>query len=96
MPDFERCYREIYRVGALQANVQVGAAVLSAAVDRTHPQFHQCATFWLRARAGWRDVRAVETEQALPEEQKQKLISQIIDRLTVPVADFVEPARKKA
>jgi len=62
--------------------VAVGAQVLNAAMNPKHPQFFQCASFWLRARGGWRDIRVVEnTTKDLPEEQKQKLINTIVERL---------------
>lgn len=94
--ELERVYYRELETGALNANVQVGAAVLSVAVDRYHQQFMQAATFWLRAQAGWRDVRKVETATAdLPDEQKQKLINSILDRIRQPVADFLkEPVPK--
>lgn len=82
--DFERHYRAAFANGLTEANVRVGAAVLEAAMDKRHPQFVQCATFWLRARAGWRDVRAVSAEQQVPEEQKQALINEIIMQIHQP------------
>ena len=79
--DFDRCYPETYRNGLLMANVAVGREVLAAATSKEHPQFFQCASFWLRARAGWRDVREVKTDVALPEQQKQVLIDAILEQI---------------
>lgn len=94
--DFDRCYANTYKNGLTQANVQVGAQVLQAATDKNHGQFFQCASFWLRARAGWRDVREIKTEQAIPEQQKQALIDAIIDQVTTTnVADLHRETVKK-
>lgn len=90
-------YHHELTVGGMKANTQVGAAVLSVAIDRDHEQFFQCASFWLRARAGWRDVRAVDQIKKidLPEEQKTKLIDSILERLKPTKADFPVPAPAK-
>lgn len=99
LADFEVHYYRELATGALMANAQAGAALLSVAIDRTHDQFFQCNAFWMRAMAGWRDVRKVEktTTSDLPEEQRNKLINQILDRLKVNAADFApslkEPPR---
>lgn len=97
--EFERLYAHELRTGALSASAQVGAAILSVAVDRNHEQFAQCAFFWQRARAGWRDTRKVETDAKtdLPEEQKTKLIDQIISRVMERASDFapVEPPKAR-
>lgn len=79
--DFDRCYQETYSNGLTQANVAVGTEILMAATNRAHPQFFQCASFWMRARAGWRDVREVKTDVALPEQQKQVLIDAILEQI---------------
>lgn len=92
--ELERVYYREIETGALEANVQVGSTILGIAIDRNHPQCMQAATFWQRAMAGWRDVRKVETSQAeLPDEQKQKLIDTILQRIQQPVADFVQPEK---
>lgn len=84
LPVFEQYYQHVWEVGTIEAVTAVGAAVISAATDKKHPQFFQCASFILRARGGWRDIRAVETTtKDLPEDQKQKLIDQLVERLTV-------------
>jgi hypothetical protein len=82
LEDFERYYRRVYDTGTSEMVVAVGSEVIAAAIDKKHPQFFQCASFVLRARGGWRDIRAVETTQKdLPEEQKQKLIDQLTERI---------------
>lgn len=80
--EFEALYRSSFDIGGLEMTVEIASAVARAAKDPTHDQFFQCASFMLRARAGWRDIRSVETKTAeIPEEQKNKLITQIMDRL---------------
>lgn len=92
--ELERVYFREIETGALEANVQVGATILSIASNPMHPQVMAAATFWMRSQAGWRDVRKVETTQAdLPDEQKQKLINTILERIQQPVADFIKPEK---
>lgn len=92
--ELERVYFREIKTGALEANVQVGSTILGIAIDRNHPQCMQAATFWQRAMAGWRDVRKVETATAdLPDEQKQKLINTILERIQQPAADFIRPEK---
>jgi hypothetical protein len=80
--EFEHFYRPSFDIGGLEMTVEIASAVARAAKDPNHDQFFQCASFMLRARAGWRDIRSVETKTAeIPEEQKNKLINQIMDRL---------------
>lgn len=81
---FERLYRQEIDLGALRAIGQVGGTVLSIAIDRDHDQCMTAATFFLRARGGWRDVRKVETDAKadLPQEKKDQLIDDILRRLT--------------
>lgn len=82
---FERLYRQEIEVGALKAIGQVGATVLSIAIDRQHQLCMTAATFFLRARGGWRDVRKVETDAKvdLPQQQKDKLIDEILGRMVL-------------
>lgn len=89
---FERLYRQEIEVGALKAVGQVGATVLSIAIDRNHQSCMAAATFFLRARGGWRDVRKVETDVKadLPQQQKDKLIDEILGRM---VLKDKEPAK---
>lgn len=84
LSDFEQYYQHVWETGTIEAVTAVGSAVITAATDTKHPQFFQCASFILRARGGWRDIRSVETTQKdLPEDQKQKLIDQLVERLTI-------------
>lgn len=81
-PEFLQYYQHIWDVGTSEMVVAVGSKVIAAATDTKHPQFFQCASFILRARGGWRDIRAVETTQKdMPEEQKQKLIDSLMARV---------------
>lgn len=79
--DFDRCYTKTFADALLQANVRVGTALLQAASNPQHDQFFQCASFWMRARAGWRDVREIKTDAKLPDEQKQALIDTILQQM---------------
>jgi len=93
LEEFEQYYRHVYQTGTSQMVVAVGSEVIKAAIDSKHPQFFQCASFVLRARGGWRDIRAVETTQKdLPEEQKQKLIDQLTERILAEKAKEKVPA----
>lgn len=83
--EFEQYYRSVYDLGRSEMVLAVGSKVLQAATDPKHPQFFQCASFILRAQGGWRDIRSVETtHKDLPEEQKQKLIDTLMERMLQP------------
>lgn len=80
--EFEQFYRSTYDLGTAEMVAAVGAKVIQAATQTSHPQFFQCASFVLRARGGWRDIRAVETTtKEMPEDQKQKLIDTLVERV---------------
>jgi hypothetical protein len=82
LEDLHRFYQRDLDLGKAELVMDVGTEVNLAARDRKHPQFFQCASFILRSQGGWRDVRAVEsTVKDLPEEQRQKIIDQLTERL---------------
>lgn len=78
----QNCYAHELETGGLMASAEVSAAILKVARDPRHPQFAQCAFFWKRARDGWRDVRSIDkTQSDLPEDKKNKLIAEILNRM---------------
>lgn len=93
---FERAYRREIADGGLQAQADVGAVIMQVALNPKHEQWFSAASFFARARLGWRDVRKVETDAKtdLPEEQKLKLIEAIINRLTTMAPKVAEGVKK--
>jgi hypothetical protein len=47
--------------GAIQANTQVGQTLFKMATSGKHPA---ATIFWLKTRAGWREIQVVETRPA--------------------------------
>jgi hypothetical protein len=54
--------REIDR-GAIEATAQVGQTLYKMATSGKHPA---ATIFWLKTRAGWREIQIVETRPAAP------------------------------
>ena len=52
--------KEIKR-GAIQANTRVGQTLYQMATSGKHPA---ATIFWLKVRAGWREIQVVETRPA--------------------------------
>ncbi len=50
-------YGEEFRIGEVQTNAQVGAALFQTAKDRTHKSHVQAAIWWTKARMGWTEAQ---------------------------------------
>ena len=83
-PTLRKHYREQLRIGHIEANTKVAAALYSTAIKGGR-EGTQAAIFWLRTRAGWRDdgfrglaARGGEADEPKPEPMGKKAAAQAL------------------
>ena len=70
------------QTGAIEANAKVAQSLFKRATEAAGSSGTQAAIFWLRCRAGWKEIEAPAAPEPLGKKEEREMVAQHAERGT--------------